>query len=185
MILRVLLFAGISLNFAFVGKAEEYNGLIVEGDYRKLNVLCQVYENQWGITKTDFERAIKLRFLGNRLKMLPLPDDSSLWMHYLKVNFECVGDVFILELKLKKMSKVYAKSTFSLGAIVEPMQGTYGSFGKTPDKSDIMEKLNGCLDRFLLDYLESNISYLEDVETLREYQKELNEGEKALEKSSK
>ena len=187
MILRVLIVVAIGLNFTFVAQAKQYEGLIVRGDYKKLNVACQVIENQWGITKTDIERAVKLRLLGNGVKMLPLPDDTSLWTHYLKVNLDSVGDVYTMNLRLLKLNEVYADDAFFLGPLITPTQGSYGSFGKTPSKVSIMNSLNSTIDDFLLDYIESNMAYLEDMQELREYAERLKkrqEQEKKIEGKS-
>ena len=184
MILRVLIVVAIGLNFTFVAQAEEWEGLVVRGDYKKLNVACQVGENQWGITKTDIERAVKLRLLGNGVKMLPLSDDASAWTHWLKVNFQAVGDVYTYSLELNKVSKVYANNAFFLGPVITPWQGTYGSFGKTPNKADIINSLNSTIDDFLLDYLESNIEHREALQLINEYSERLKKEKKDEDNSS-
>jgi len=184
MILRVLLVVAIGLNFTFSAQAKEWEGLVVRGDYKKLNVACQVGENQWGITETDIERAVKLRLLGNGIKMLPLPDDVSLWMHYLKVHLDSVGDVYTMNLRLLKLNEVYADDAFFLGPLIIPTQGPYGSFGKTPNKADIINSLNSCIDDFLLDYLESNIEHREALQQIKELSDRLKKEKKDEEKSS-
>jgi hypothetical protein len=184
MFLRVLLVAAIGLNFGFVGQAEEYEGLIVKGDYKELTVSCQVAKNQWGITKTDFERATKLRLLGNGIKMLSLPDDSSLWTHWLKIRFDAVGNVYTMSLKLRKMAKVYANTTTFLGPAVDPLQGSYGVFGSTSSKVNIMEALNREIDHFLLDYLETNINHLEALQKFEEFEEWMKKDKKVEDKSS-
>ena len=184
MIPRVLLVVAISLNLGFVGQAEKYEGLIVIGDYKNLNVVCDVLENQWGITQTDVERAVKLRLLSNGIKMLPLPDDATLWKHWLSVDFQAVKDVYNIRLKLCKVSPVYAAGKPLLGPLITPWQGIYGGFGKTPDKSDIMDSLNSNIDDFLLDYLESNIERREALQRLKEYSERMKKEKKDEEKSS-
>ena len=191
MILRVLLFAGISLNFAFIGQAAEYWGLVVKGDYKKLPVFFHLDqlddENAWALTEADIEKAVKLRLLNNGIKALSLPDDTSLWMHYLLVRVSTIRECFIMQVELRKMTKVYAENAPFLGASVRPLQGKYGHVGynSTLNKSFIIDTLSEVVDEFLLDYLESNITYLEGMQKLREYQKELHEGIKTLEKSGK
>lgn len=184
MILRVLLVVAIGLKLAGVAKAEYFDGLVViSPDYKKLPVALIYMENNL-VTKQELFDAIKLRLMANNITPMFADVNSSEW---LVVDFLSLdsGSPFTINICLKKNKKLYYKDLFFLGPFVKPTQGAYATIGTSPGKSFIIDKLNDTLDRFLIDYLETNMGFWKELEEYKNNQarqkpiKKLDEQEKS------
>jgi hypothetical protein len=166
MILRVLIVVAIGLNFTFAAKADEWEGLILKGDYKNLPVYVRMIKDG-PISYDEVYNAIKLRLLANNIKPSKWNVESP---HCLYANVFLGEEVnaFHINLYLQKRSSIYAKPQL-IGPLFKPWQGTYSILGTGQSKTLIKEGLNDCLDAFLLDYIESNMAYLEDVQELKKY----------------
>lgn len=143
---------------SFTSNAEIYPGMKVIGGYKALDVsFAPVNRNQFGLTQEDVERTVKLRLLTNGIKTV---GRTKLHYLYIDVNtLESQNDtIFDIDLKLKKYSDAYGVSRNAAGFVFIPNQSSYGSVGIiNTSKSFILESLLNALDKFLLDYLESNM----------------------------
>jgi len=157
---------------------------ILIGDYKKLPVTIGVGKNQWGITKTDLEKVVKLRLLANGIKMESLPKELWKWKHWLSVSVQGVGDIFSLRLELWKMTDFYTQNKSFLGGMIKPAQDEYGAFGKAKSKFQVMEALQKEIDDFLLDYLDSNIDWQEKRMDIKKRAEEIQREYESDEKSS-
>jgi len=157
--LKVMFNLFLCFSSASIGHCEVVPSLGVFADYRSMpiSVFCTP-ENGIGMTKTEVEKAVKLRLLANKLNPTDLVNSSS---HCLKVDV-CLskgGTAFYLTAYLMKSASSYganANNSLLLGSMIIPSQNTYDVLGNSTSKSFIIENLNKVLDNFLLDYLESN-----------------------------
>jgi hypothetical protein len=141
--------------FASFAGGEEYNGLVVHGSYKDLAVVVAAADNDWKLTTQDLHRIVKLRLLSNSIKPRALVKDDK---HFLAVNFDAYGNAFALTVELIKATSSYVQNEkHLLGHVVRPYQGTYGWFGIYEDKKIVIDAINQTLDKFLIDYLESNL----------------------------
>ena len=134
---------------------EVYEGLKVKGDYKKLGIIIEkVRENEAGLTTELVERAVKLKLLSNGIKS-PTYHPSYL---YVVVRILDDGTSYSFHICLEKNSAAYGVDKSVAGIAFRPYQAVYGSMGKAGKSSDfILNHLNERLDKFLLDYLESNM----------------------------
>jgi len=171
----LLLFSTSFLNFA-LGK--EYDGLVVNGNYKDLAIFISVGHNKWDLKHQDFHNTVKLRLLANGIKgRKPVMGEEP---HVLVMNFNSLDNMFTFDVYLAKFPQAYIEDEFHLfGAVIRPEQGEYGWMGTNPKKSDIINSLNEVLDLFLFDYLESNISWREKSKLLiKALESESNNAEK-------
>ena len=143
---------------ASVGWAKKYTSLKVP-NYKILNALVEVVtENKTGLTTEKVENALKLRLLGNGIKTNTETESLS---HYLYVNVNVLpnGAAYNVTVEFRRYVFGYPKEiSDQTGIRFSPQQGTYNVLGLTGGSASfIIEALNGALDKFLLDYLESNI----------------------------
>jgi len=141
--------------FASFAGAKEYDGLVVHGSYKDLPLNIVLNENDWGLKTEDLNRIVKLRLLANGIRSRSLVESVS---HYLGVAFNAYGNVLHLNVQLWKKTSSYVKNEkHLLGHTVLPLQGTYAWFGHYYDKKAVIDVINDTLDKFLIDYLESNL----------------------------
>ena len=151
----ILTFLTLAL-FASPLLAKKYPGLKVKGNYKELRVVVEnVPNNTLGLAEEDVERAVKLRLLANGIK-----GTKTISVHYLYVDVAVLTgpNAFKIDIFLQKFSDAYGVDEKVAGAYFLPEQGYYGTLGTAGrSKQYILEALNEKLDKFLLDYLESNI----------------------------
>ena len=149
-----LLLLCFTLFASFVG-AEEYDGLVVHGSYKELPLGIALRDNDWGLKTEDLNRIVKLRLLANGIRSRSFVESDS---HFLGITFSAYGNVFNLTVALVKKTSSYVKNEKNfLGYSVRPEQGTYAWFGHYYDKKAVIDAINETLDKFLIDYLESNL----------------------------
>jgi hypothetical protein len=136
--------------------AKKYRGLKVKGDYKVLTVLVEGFpKNDAGLTKEDVIRAVKLRLLANGIKT---PDYLGPHYLYVQVSVLADGNAFSIDVSLVKYSLAYGVDVNVAGSYFSPEKGSYSGVGTAAkSKQYILGALNSHIDRFLLDYLESNI----------------------------
>jgi hypothetical protein len=136
--------------------AKKLPGLKVKGNYKELLALVEeVPKNDAGLTREDVQRAVKLRLLANGIKT-----PGSLGPHYLYVRVGMLSDgrAFKIDVFLVKTSSAYGVDAKVAGSTFTPDVQSYGTLGSAgKDKQYVLGALNGLLDDFLLDYLETNI----------------------------
>ena len=153
---------------SFVG-AEEYDGLVIYGDYRELPVLVTVKENDLGITEESLIRTIKLRLLANNITYKKafqgMPHSLNVFCNIVKLSANNYNN--LIKIELIKSSKEYINQEFhTLGNYVKPEQGSYGTFGNVNKTSTLIDAINEQLDRFILDYLETNIKFRKVIDEM-------------------
>lgn len=165
MFLRVLLVAAIGLKLAGYAEADYYQGLVVlKPDYKKLPIVVFNNENDT-FTLKEISRTVKLRLMANNITPLDWKPDVA---EYLQVEIGVMpkGSPFRIDIYLKKKSEIYAKDSHFIGSVITPQQGKYGIVATGP-KSYALECLNGCLDDFLIDYLETNMQFYKELEAYK------------------
>ena len=177
MILRVLLVVAIVLKLAGAAGADIYTGLVVPPDYKKLPIRVAVITDDNTFTKEEILRAVKLRLMANNITPLDWKPDVG---EYLYVEFMAMskGSPYRLDVYLRKKSNNYVQDSHLLGSVITPEQGSYGRLA-TGTKSFALESLNGSLDDFLLDYLESNMWMQKNLEEFRKHPKKFEETDKS------
>ena len=145
--------------------AEKYEGLKVLGNYKELHYLIEyVGENNIGLTDGDIESLVKLRLLSAGIK--PIKGDGvHSKKHYMHVDVRCTKDgvLFRNNVELAKISRLYGVPYEKAGRSFTPLQGSYGNFGTSGRKKNyILESAGRSIDKFLLDYLESNLEVTPD-----------------------
>ena len=147
--------------FSSFAWAKKYEGLAVLGDHKTLKTIVTVVSDSPELTTEDVRRVVKLRLLANGIK----PSDRIFTEHHLhvqtsiariEVGRRVVGYAINVGLSLKKRSIQYKVSELYVGSLFEPEQGEYGGLAIAPE-ARLKEIINGYLDQFLLDYLESNV----------------------------
>jgi len=154
--LRHLAFLSIALLLSPFCIAEQFSGLKVHGDYKKLTPLvAKVGSNKADITEDDLLRIAKIKLMKEGIN--PVRSESP--YHYLWVELLITGKgtKFSLELSLKKSAQAYGHDYKVVGGFYKPPQGTYGSIGDAKkNKKFILKALDKALDKFLFDYIDSN-----------------------------
>ena len=137
------------------GYAEKYEGLRVKGDYKFLPLMCDVKESPL-ISKDEIIRTIKLKLLSFNIKT---KDSHYTDTHdlYCNINYKSGSNVMNIYFVLSKDSKAYGISNKYVGPVFKPSQGRYASLNFATTKQDILRAINKDLDRFIVDYLESNM----------------------------
>ena len=149
-----------------VGQGEEFEGLVVRGDHKKLQVY--VYNDTDTITTDEVMRAVKLRCLANGITTSKWegysksPHHIVVTINAIKVRLgdKVMGYAAAFNVDLLKSTRYYVSKPQYLGREFKPEQGDYGGVGiiGLDGKSRFIEIINQYLDKFLLDYLESNIA---------------------------
>jgi hypothetical protein len=153
--------AAIGVGSQAFGKA--YPSLEVGFTFREVALIVEdpgEHAKKIGLTEEDIERTVKLKLLTRGFKVIPEGEFSPTGS-YLHIESHVVGSAFRLRVNLSKYSAhfgiPYNRGT---GTSFDPSQGSYSSTGTHGgDKKFILEWLEGVLDRFILDYLESNLKY--------------------------
>jgi hypothetical protein len=159
----LLLCSSLFANFA---GAENYDGLVVIEDYKKLPILIANHNEDR--LKTDLIKSVvKLKLLSNNLR----PQEAKMGIpHGLVVSVSWTPDnLFYINVQLIKYTEFYVEEEFHfLGPAVYPHQGEYVSFGDSTDESRIIKALRSTMDNFLVDYLESNLAMVDLVERINQ-----------------
>ena len=150
--------------------ARIYPGLKVLGNHKEIPVLIEPPgENNLNLSYSDIERSVKLKLLGNGIKV------SNNWngiKHILVVAITPLdkgdGSMLSIDVQLRKFSKEYKVDQSVAGVAFAPEQGSYNIVGYTNDKSNALTWLNEKVEEFLIDYLESNTNDEVSIEELRE-----------------
>jgi hypothetical protein len=142
---------------------EAFPGLEVGFTFREVQVLVEGLSEdakKIGLTREDIKRTVKLKLLTRGFKVvseLESPPTGS----YLYIQVSVVSSGFHLNIKLNKYPwHVGIPSERGMGGLVTPAQGLYSATGSHGgDEKYILDGLEDFLDRFILDYLESNLKY--------------------------
>jgi len=153
--------------------ARIYPGLKVLGNHKEIPVLIEPPgENNLNLSFYDIERSVKLKLLGNGIKV------RNNWngiKHILVVAITPLdkgdGSMLSIDVQLRKFSKEYNVDQSVAGVAFEPEQGSYDIIGYSYKKSSALTWLNEKVEEFLIDYLESNT---DDAVTIEELTEELN-----------
>jgi hypothetical protein len=157
----LVLYLGISTGFGKV-----YLGLKVKGDYKKLHIAFEdVEENPLKISTEDVVRTIKLSLLRNGIKPIDLMIEGSAAQkadHYLYFSMATIpigrSIAYSWTLELAKFTRSYMKTGSETASIYVPRQGDYSPFGVEHQKADFLDSLRSRVDKFCLNYLESNMA---------------------------
>ena len=148
----LVLSLGISNGFGKV-----YPGLKVKGDFRKIQLLVEDVGPNKLVTTQDIKTTVKLRLFSNNIK---IQEYSSEYIYVdigvmpLKDN---VNSVYAIEVRLIKRSEPYEVSKSVAGYSFEPRQGSYAGLGILWSKGQLLSEVQGYIDAFLVDYIESNM----------------------------
>jgi hypothetical protein len=170
----LILFSSLFASFA---GAKRFDGLVIpNGEYRTLPIAILVTPNTLGLGEDDVYRAVKLRFLANKIQTTQITSikefRESGYFVAVVVNFTSEQNIFSTSIELKKDTRKNLKQVNHwLGTLITPEQDSYGGFGMARTDRTVIDSLNVGLDKFLLDYLESNV----EVEKLRENLRKLEE----------
>lgn len=153
--------------------ARIYPGLKVLGNHKEIPVLIEPPgENNLNLSYSDIERSVKLKLLGNGIKVR---DNWNGIKHILVVAITPLdkgdGSMLSINVQLRKFSKEYNVDQSVAGVAFEPEQGSYDIIGYSYKKSSALTWLNEKVEEFLIDYLESNT---DDAVTIEELTEELN-----------
>jgi hypothetical protein len=163
--------------FASFAGAKVFDGLVIpNGEYRTLPIAVFVTPNTLGLGEDDVYRATKLRLLANKIQTIEIKSakdfNESGYFLFVAVNFLGDRNIFSTTIELKKDTRKNLKQVnHFLGTFITPEQDSYDGFGIASSDTTVINSLNGRLDKFLLDYLESNLQ----VEVLRENIRKLEE----------
>jgi hypothetical protein len=155
--------AAIGVGSQAFGKA--YPGLEVGFTFREVEVGSAVWfaesaKKLVDLTNEDLRRVVKLKLLTRGLKMLP-KEESSPSGSALIVSIDIIGASASIGVELRKWAEHFGiPLNRGTGELFTPTQGTYrisGTHGN--DKKFILDGVEEVLDRFILDYLESNLKY--------------------------
>jgi hypothetical protein len=143
-----------------VGWAKKYTSLKVS-DYKNLKIIVEeIGKNKAGVTGELVERAVKLRLMGNEIKIKPpsLVKWPDCYL-YVRVSILPEGTAYDIDVVLRRYGDTLpVEAQAKTGIYFAPEQRTYGGFGTCgQDSSYVIGHLNRQLDKFILDYLESNI----------------------------
>ena len=150
-----------------VGQGAVFEGLVVRGDHKKLPVFVAVGGDTDIITTDEVMRAVKLRCLANGIttsewKSFSSPHVLNVYVLTLedKIDEREIGFSALVRMSLQKTTRYYVSKPQYIGSFFEPEQSDYGSIVSLPQdgKSYLIDIINQSLDKFLLDYLESNIA---------------------------
>jgi hypothetical protein len=148
----LILCLGISNGFGKV-----YPGLKVLGDFRKIQLLVEDVTPNKLVTYKEIVNTAKLKLFANNIKANAFDSEYV----YLNVNVMPLDDgvnfVFYVGLALKKSSSTYGVSKTVAGVVFKPNQGQYGYVGICSDKSSLLDAIKLRIDKFLVDYIESNM----------------------------
>ena len=166
MIFRNIVISALAILLPSAGQSEEYHGLIVKGNHKKLPVVVKVNGNDM-VTSSEIKNTIKLGLLSHNIKF---SEGDSNSMHYLLVYVTIIkkGTSFSTDLFLQKNAKVYAPNIPFLGHSIKPSQGDYKTVGTANRKHLIIDALNFSLHSFLTDYVDSNRAHLEDSKIIED-----------------
>ena len=141
---------------AFVA-AKKYDGLKVHGDHRILEpIVSPIPKNRSGVTRTDILKTVRKKLWRSGIRPERPPDQY----HFLEIDLviHSKGTNFTVEVSLKKMAQAYGYDPKVVGKIITLPQGQYGLFGNAGrDKSYILDAVEQVVDKFLLDYKDSNL----------------------------
>lgn len=148
----LVLSLGISNGFGKV-----YPGLKVKGDFRKLDLVVETIRPNKFVTDQDITNTVKLRLFSNNIK---IQDYGSEYL-YVNVNIldleDGVNFIFNIKINLDKRSLNYGVSPLFVGTTFVPHQGTYAMLGVNFSKDALLSSIQGQIDKFLVDYIESNM----------------------------
>ena len=148
----LVLCLGISTGFGKV-----YPGLKVLGDFRKLHLVVEDINSNKFVTHDEIVNTAKLRLFANNIKTQEFGSEYL----YLNVNLvpliDGVNFVYNVHLAFTKSSSTYGVSKTVAGVVFKPQQGQYSYVGVTRDKSDLLDAIITRIDKFLVDYIESNM----------------------------
>ena len=109
----------------------------------------------------DIENKVKLTLLRNGFKISNGVHGKDFLHIWVQVNpLKKPSDIVVLDISYMKFSANHFDSIAekdSAGVIFKPLQGYYSTQGLVPNKSHITDSLNRLLEKFLVDYMESNI----------------------------
>jgi hypothetical protein len=147
----LVLCLGISNGFGKV-----WPGLKVNGDFRNILLVVEHIAPNDLVTHKDIENTVKLRLFSNNIKTIDWRTD------YLYVNVSVLpisnsNVVYNIKVEFNKRSKFYGVSESVAGSTFAPSQGAYGSIGSCYSKDTLLSSVKGAIDRFLVDYIESNM----------------------------
>jgi hypothetical protein len=156
--------AAIGVGSQAFGKA--WPGLEVGFTFREVKVVVEdpgEDAKKIGLTKEDIERTVKLKLLTRGFKVLPkLPEgEKSPAGGYIYVQLNVVAEAAGCDVSLRKYAHHFGiPSNRGTGLYFAPRQGVYASAGTHGgNKKFILDYMEGVLDIFILDYLESNLKY--------------------------
>lgn len=147
-----------SLLFPDTLEARKFKGLRVHGDHRLLEpIVGAIPKNRSGVTTED----VKYRVMRKLLSIGIQPTRSPQSYHFLDVDVVILskGTSFSVVVSLKKMAQAYGFDPKVVGPVVTMAQGEYGLFGNAAkDKDYVLEAVDEVMDKFLLDYRDSNLN---------------------------
>ena len=161
MMKKLIISLTLALSFSFVN-AEKYPALKVK-DYKNVKVVVERMDtdSNTGITAKDIENKIKLTLLRNGFKLSEQKGKDYIYinLNLMPVN-DKVNDVYKISILYEKLSFNHFDTVAeqdAAGLIFTPDQGVYESIGIANKKSTITSRVNDHLEKFLVDYMESNI----------------------------
>lgn len=137
---------------------EVHPGLKVKGDFRGMQLVVEDIGPNKLLTREDIVNTVKLRLFSNNIKTKEVGSEFL----YVKVKVMELDDgvnyVFDVGIELIKRSYAYEVSKSVAGITFTPRQGAYGALGICYTKDRLLSSVKGSIDRFLVDYLESNMA---------------------------
>ena len=151
--LSILITLLISLGLSSTCWGKVFKSLKVP-NYKNIQVLVEdVHENSVGITSENIETAAKLKLLRNGVKLTPLSNPYI----YVSIN---VVDVTLGARVLGVAYNIIiglSKYDIEKGYTYTPLDSSISAIGLSTNLEDFRAYLDNCLDKFILNYLESNM----------------------------
>jgi hypothetical protein len=153
----------LSLTIAQVLSGKVYQGLKVIGDYKDLPIAIHFapYETKPSELEKDLHRAVKLKMLSSGFRFKYSTEGNK--KHYLEIRVSYMKEnrAFASSIALVKLSESYTskENRVFIGDAFHPEQGGYDIHGISVDGKgdDMVREISKSLERFLIDYLESNL----------------------------
>ena len=157
---KLIILLTLALSFSFAD-AKVYTSLKAK-DYKNVQVIVEeIPKSNSGITKKDIQNKVKLILLRNGFKTSNEigKDFIYIYVNVMPLN-NARSDAFSLDISYIKFADNHFDSTLeknSSGSMFKPDQGNYGTIGFTNESSLILTGISKYFEKFLVDYMESNI----------------------------
>lgn len=156
--MKILILFALVLSLGIsIGSGKVYQGLKVKGDFRKVQLLVEDVNPNGIVTKQDIENTVKLKLFSNNIKTIPIGSENLYLQVIILPMDNGVNFVYSTLLELKKWSFDYGVSESVAGPLFAPHQGIYFQTGICRSKDKFLSNIKEIVDRFLVDYIESNM----------------------------